>query len=872
MSTNRFAALSSDNTGNPAQPVPISQDNTVQPSNDSTTRPENEPAEDPMDLSSVETKIFKLGQGGKGGDVPRELLEQIKNLNPELYTDNLMINGTDGSEFLQVSTAGIFDLRSSDAAQKMLPQGLENKKRLRTAVCFGTSGKYELVGKHLQISPQEAEAADLDKKSDQKSKQAQDKQPMRYNPPAAECVKVKFHLDTQAPHIELSTINPATGTIIATRVYGHEFEYNWGEDKSKWPVDFHVEPLTYDVGEENYDDAWRNVAGIQKSDSYKVISVRIGLAPITDGARTWEGITTEELNEIRANPTTSVRDRLITQLDTSMNFCMFLSFKATSGTLKMWTEKFGDYFCRLCAITKCYGLFWFYRRQTELALGSMAEDDDAMTDVGEKPDPSNAIVEPGMPKVDFVVPRWLVKEWSATVTTSEEGEVSYSDIMPHSWAPLEFPPNFPNWNIAAFLLKLSIQEEQAYQQRSIGALVHSSGGKFFRGRYTHMFGDTYLVHVYLGREKLTHAGAKLPTAGVRIVVKVDRNQNNPPQPATTATLNGVVVDTEDDSNDTFVCVCELQGPRLALANGLTDYATFIEYIIDDLPHQRQMKAISHLQSVEWDGTKHDARALVFNYSNSKGVDAPLAKPTASERAKFVKGLEKGFQFPPDDSQLRPCMDTMETGSGMTTLIGPPGTGKTLVNIRIAFAKLSSGRRVMATAPTNAAVHTLIDKFVEHNAALGDDGIANEDWLHFTGAHCRIRKASQLQKAQTNEEKLFATLSNAYADYLRSAEDRRRHPRYDQTMGHKLILNIKKWAADRIFSVDIGDGYNLHQLSKTYLEVADNLPFYEQDQAEQARQDQKIREEILGYELLKRVKVVFCTLSSSAHDMMLESGN
>ncbi|KAG9199718.1 hypothetical protein G6514_007943 [Epicoccum nigrum] len=872
MSSNRFAALSSDNAGNSAQPAPVSQNSTVQPSNDSTTRSEQEPAEDPMDLSSVETKIFKLGQGGKGGDVPRELLEQIRNLNPELYTDNLMIDGTDDSDDLPISTAGIFDLRSSDAAQKMLPQGLENKKKLRTVIYF--DGFEGLVGKHLQISPEEAKAADLERKSDQKPQQTHGKKPTKVDPPASECVKVKFRLDTQAPHIELSTMDSASGNIIATRIYGNEFAWNWETDMSKWAVDFRVEPLTYDVGEANYDDGWRNVDGIQKSESYMVLSIRIGFVSGEDEApvnRTWEGITHEELSQIRASPTASVRDQLITRLDATYNLCIFVSVKATPGNVKMWTEKFGDYFCRLSAITKHFGLFWFYRRQTELALGSMSEDDDAMTDVCEKSDPSKAILQPGMPKVDFVVPRWLVKEWSATVTTDEEGVVSYSDIMPHSWAPLEFPPNFPSWNVAAFLLKLAVQEEQAYQRRGIEALVHSSGGSFFRGRYTHMFGDTYLVHVYLGREKLSQAGAKLPTAGVRIVVKVDRDQNDPPQPATTATLNGVVVDTEDDSNDTFVCVCELQGPRLALANGLTDYATFIEYIIDDLPHQRQLKAISYLQSVNWDGVKHDAAALVFNYLDTKGNEASV-KPTARERATFVEGLKKGFKFPPDDSQLRPCMDTLETGSGMTTVIGPPGTGKTLVCMRVAFGHLKSGRRVMATAPTNAAVQTLIDKFVEHNAALGDEGISNEDWLHLTGAHCRIRKASRLQKAQTNEEKLFATLSNAYADYLRSAKDLRNHPRYEQTMGHKLILNIKKWAADPAFSVDIGEGQNLHQLSKKYLEVEDNLPYYEQDQAKKARQDQTIREEILGYELLKRVKFVFCTLSSSAHDIMLESGN
>jgi hypothetical protein len=40
----------------------------------------------------------------------------------------------------------------------------------------------------------------------------------RPDPSADECVKAKFHLDTQTPHVEISTVDSASGNIISTRI------------------------------------------------------------------------------------------------------------------------------------------------------------------------------------------------------------------------------------------------------------------------------------------------------------------------------------------------------------------------------------------------------------------------------------------------------------------------------------------------------------------------------------------------------------------------------------------------------------------------------------------------------------------------------
>lgn len=832
-------------TVDPGNEVTGDQDSEVPGNQDSDTQG------DRMDIDRVETMVFKLGKKGRGADLPREMLEQINNMDAEQYTDSLEFkNGW------RVSTADVFDLRGADVHNKMLPPDLQGGKKIRTMIWFEQGSS--LVGQHMELSADYVEAFEVEKEF--KSTQ----------PPKDECIKVKFHLDTQAPHIEICTFNSTTGAVMATRIHADEISWNFANATPDTPVEARIQPLIIpDEHAEKFDDTWTPVKRFLKTTKHTVVMAAIKLVPLTakqTRLRSWEGISDEELVRIRANPTSSVRDQLVTKLDAEDDFTLLFSARQTKGLLDLWTKKFASYFNRLCAITKHYGTFWFYRRQVEIALGNANEDEMVDTDL------INEIKKPGMPKVNFVVPRFLVREWSATVTTSAEGEVSYTDIKPHAWAPLNFPPSFPDANIAAFLLKLAIEEERAFQTQRLRALVHSGGGSFFRARYTHMTDNLYLVHVYVGRDKLVNADVKLPGPGVRIQIKVDRELNDPPQSATTATLSGVVIDTNEDSDDTFVCVCDLLGPKLALATGRPDYATIIDYIVDDLPYQRQMNAISVLQRHEYNGQGPDIHALIFNHARPKGTQDPVKAPLPyAKRAAFIEALSTGFPFGPDPSQLAACIDTVDSESGMTTIVGPPGCGKTEIAMRIGSGKMALAERVMYVAPTNAAVHTLVDKFVKHNSGLKEKTLPDNEWVLFTGAHCKIGKALRLQSKQLKGDEQFTHLNNTYVEYLRSAEQQQKHPHYEHTMGYKLLLNIRSWASNPCFDIE-KDGLNLHQMSKRYLDVAENLQYYEKADAKKARADQATREETLAYALLKQVRVVFCTMSSSAHDMMLESGH
>ena len=61
--------------------------------------------------------------------------------------------------------------------------------------------------------------------------------------------------------------------------------------------------------------------------------------------------------------------------------------------------------------------------------------------------------------------------------------------------------------------------------------------------------------------------------------------------------------------------------------------------------------------------------------------------------------------------------------------GPPGTGKTGVVIEIIRRAVASGQRVLACAPSNAAVDNLVERLARLNAANESGvGAANIDFV------------------------------------------------------------------------------------------------------------------------------------------------
>jgi superfamily II DNA or RNA helicase len=61
----------------------------------------------------------------------------------------------------------------------------------------------------------------------------------------------------------------------------------------------------------------------------------------------------------------------------------------------------------------------------------------------------------------------------------------------------------------------------------------------------------------------------------------------------------------------------------------------------------------------------------------------------------------------DESQQGAINKALDRGAPVTVIQGPPGTGKTVVVCEIIAKAVARGERVLATAPTNAAVDNMV---------------------------------------------------------------------------------------------------------------------------------------------------------------------
>jgi hypothetical protein len=800
-----------------------------------------------------ETKVYPLNK-----NLPPALRQKILEDNANFYPPGPWVTDSSANQ-VGLNTADVFELRGADVNKRMLPGGLDSGHRVKTIVSFpgGT------VGKHLELSLEEALSRDKEtpaqnqQKGNQKGNQGNQKgkgsKKTAVDAPLDECVKIKFHTDTQTPHIEISTQDTDTGNVISTRIFADEFTTSPGQNFDS----FQVEDISKEAANASSHDAGINhVYKMADLENTTVIRVRISLAS-RSAFRVWEGILESSLDYIRDYPTDSVRDKLIIGLGKETDIAFFFSCKRTQGAVTQWETKLKNYFSTLLKLAQMFGNFWFYRLQC-MSAGILGG--------------KYAVDRIELPKVDFLVPRWLVREWIVKETTSLDGEVSYSDLKPYSWAPLEFPTSYPNVNQAAFLLKMSVAEEAARQQRNLRELLQSGDDKWFRAKFTALRGKNphYSVEIYLGlRERMVETGTKLPPAGTRIVIEVNRNGHESSDQTDLATLRGRVIDVESDAN--IVCVCGIEGRPLQCANSGTDYPVSVSYIVDDLPYRRQLQAIMDVQSIRLKKEGPDLKAIVLGCREPAGkTDILKQRTTPDQRKVFLDVVNNEFPNKPTPMQVQAAMHTCESETGTTVIVGPPGCGKTVTALSIGVAHARIGHRVMYAAPTNSAVYTLLDKFTSHNEALpADKKFSDDSWVLFTGAHHKIGQARRLQHEQLRADaEDFAELHDMYQAHLREARMLEHSPRYTQTLGYKLQQRIHVWGSDPKY--DEGDE-KLYTIARDFTVVRGKLPELKGDEQKKARTHIDALEYQLAIAFLRGVKFCFCTLSTSAHPLLLESG-
>jgi hypothetical protein len=815
------------------------------------------------------------------------------------YPSDICRRSDDTADEDTLKTEAIFALRGKDHAGGILPEKMVQGYKIRTLVMGG-----ELyAGIHMETSAilakQRDDAAD---KAPAPTTTTAVKPPapvVSSEPPAQECVKAFFHLDTQTANIELVTQDPKTGNTMSCRLWPQDLarvDRRVGFTAAKYQPDESVDRSK--PGDEQEHKGLRTLETMSQTFIQTcVIQVTINLAEAKE--RHWVGISPSDLAIVRERNKAfdtrkqnaawnadkmevevafsatkeealdekdrqlTTRDNLVRILDEETTIKLFFTCKFSPGHVRQWENKVATCVRDLLSVCAEYGNFWWYRKQLALY-------DDRLD-----------IRSPTLAKIDWIVPRWLVTQWAFTKTTGPTGIVTISEPKPERWAPLDFPVDgYPDPHEAAFLLKLGVRDEQRRQTHNLKQLVQSDGNTWFKGRFRSLDkkGRIYAVEVYLGLEpEMSDAAIQLPQPGARVRLEVDRDTTRKPCRKNTATLDGVIVYDALDTSASFICVVNVQGQSLAVPDASSEYKLFISYIVDETSHVRMMEGIALLQMAI--DKKHEEGVQFGPDSRSVILDCRMTAPNTDilKKAMTDKHIREfqvaiaEFQPKCNKPQQTAAIRTCSSDSGNMVIVGPPGTGKTAIIEKIGHGHATLGGRVMFCAPMNSNVHTLVDEFLSQNARLPvARQYKDNEWVYVTGGYTSITKATRLRDDQIQGDALLNKANEKLFAYLNDARNRAHIPHYERTLGYKVGQQIDVWAKDPTY--DTEDGVGLHTDAKSYLKTKADLP-YLRDAEEKARGKTHIRalEYNFTVEFLQKVKFLFCTLSTSGHALVQESG-
>jgi hypothetical protein len=413
--------------------------------------------------------------------------------------------------------------------------------------------------------------------------------------------------------------------------------------------------------------------------------------------------------------------------------------------------------------------------------------------------------------------------------------------------------------------------------------VQSDDSKWFKGVFRSLDKKkrTYAVEVYLGIESdFASASLQMPQPSARVRLKVNRVNSLRPTKENTAILEGVVVFDALSSQASFICVVSVKGKSLHIADNIGEYSMFVTYIADDVPHTRIINGIAAIQRAIDKGAdasrrfSPDPRRTVLNCRDkAPNTDILKQRTSRADIAKFKTAIAN-IKPLSNESQLRAAVKSCTSDSGNVVIVGPPGTGKTDTSEKIGHGQATLGRRIMYTAPINSNVKTLVDEFLNYNAKLRPEKqYKDSEWVYFTRGHSSIDKAGKLREEQLAGEDLLNHANKKIFAYLNDAKNQAHIPRYEQTLGYKVRQQINVYAADPKFNKAPFEEHKLHTNTKSYLETVDMLPFLEvKDEKTQAKAHIQALKYGFTVHFLQCVKFLFCTLSTSSHDLIAESSN
>jgi uncharacterized membrane protein YgcG len=850
---------------------------------------EQPPVEQPTEGS--ETKVV-AGDGNKQDDkedamegisYTRKVVVPLCVLNPEQRTAVLASDPANYPANIPVLGGHIrmddfFDLRGADVPRDF-PEQLKNHRRIECVLGFKGDEGSLFVGASLLNKVKASEQRKIAQAARGRGRGhggGQGKAPAPNTPPAQptkskDHAKVTFWLDSQTPNIEIFAKKSGEGSeVVSTRIWARDLVMG-----SDGLVDMHFRPTT----DRSLDGANFSVSALPGSNASAteledlaaenmLVEISMRLIPLQD--RRWGGMSDTEVTQALKSydaqaskeRNTVTRDLAVNAFSASTNLTLYIRIPAKEHG--NWKRMF-DYLRRLLSLGRHVGNYWFYR--TQLHINNIDH---------------NVIEKPELPKFDFAVPRWLVNSWEFT-EKAENGQVSWMNPVPYKWNYLRVFDEYPNPDESAFLLKLGIEGEMKRQTRDLEELVQSRDKMFFRGLFLkadEKHRGVFIVQIFMGTEEADTSAFKMPGQGTKIVLRIDQYDPYSPSDKGSVEYKGSVVQDLFNQGASFVCVVR-GDPRPFDKERLqvnVEYPISIGYTIETVTHDRQMLAVQAIQAIPSDNKPSgvDLKALFLgDQTPAPSRDAMSLATTAEKTKTFVQYMGKRARKL-NDTQREAALDTTKSRTGLTTVQGPPGTGKSNLLDVLINGHIRMGNKVMAVAPQNEATLNMCETFA---ATAKREGVLDElEYVHFTGAYQPIERAERLrlrqelmsQHSDINEEdaNVMIDSNNLMTEYARVASDSTGiMPEHEWTFGSRLSRFISRYAAlEKDFEPQT------KSYAVQYLDLKGKLDKgHSRHERNMLNEDLGKLEHILGTAYLQRtVKVVFCTLSTSAHLLLIEA--
>ncbi|PVH91853.1 hypothetical protein DM02DRAFT_635838 [Periconia macrospinosa] len=740
------------------------------------------------------------------------LRSQVLVADADLYPDHVTLKGG-----CTIETKDIFSLRGSDAPRETF------QLKLPTIICTeGEKGKRWL---RLPMSYTLQQSMAL----------GEGQVPSPFTIAKEDAIRLDIHLDTQAPHIRIHLFDTKTNSPCSATIFSEHL--GWFNNEPLLPISVEHITVTSELNS--------CLSNMSRMKHPKVVRLQFFLPGVhwlekgqkeQGNALFWEGISANRLQELRDSRDDDRSSAFYKVLTGAKRVKMY--FAVAGSNIPRW-ERMGDYMRRVFTLANYWGNFWFYHDQ-------MGPDENQMeVEEGE-------IADQEIPKQ--CIPRWLVKEYQLDLVQSGDGSSRLENPKPSKWNSICIPQLCAHPDDLAFFLRLGIKQELDRQTKRLIEMSENTShleGVFHAVPRT----DNYLHVVEVIKrteDSMQDLRSRFPIPGMSIMMNVFH-----PLDPRTFEVHGIIVAGAFGSTASYTAVvCGTQARVIAQNSRIP---IRVQYIVYNALSQKHIDAVSMIQRIPSKSKPFgpDIKRLIL------GCHEPVTaernwKATEGQVCSVHNTINRKTEPVPNDIQKDAIMDTVQSESGTTVIIGSQNTGKTTTSILVAHIHAS----LLSQKVLYVAYHS-IQESIQAWLSDPDNKLAGHEWVHFTGARVSLSAIQRLQTQYRFIDKHHVELENSLWDFVHDADERGVTPELQWNFRFKSKQRIEAWSKDAT--------HCMHTIACDYLQALKNLNnTYAHENIKQAKQHANALEYYLNLHYLKyEVKVVFCDPQASIHPLLLE---